>query len=419
MAKNKRSNNKQNGNKTKKKSGSARDTTVADLRKALSRMQVAAPKRGPSFSSILGDIGTFAGNHLSKIFGMGAYTLNQNSLFDSKTQNQVPAMHSSNESVTFRHREYIGQVASSTAFAQTRYAINPGLGKTFPYLCSIAQAFQEYQFRGLIFEYIPTSADALNSTNTALGSVMLAAQYRADALPFFDKQQLLNEMWSVSTKPSAATILPLECAPDENPLKVQYVRGAAVPAGQDAKLYDLATVTVATIGSQAVADVGELWCSYEVVFRKPQMSFELDIYGLSAHYWGYTADGTNTMGTSRLQVFDSIGLTFNNNAFTFPKGSQGNFLISYNLSGVAVTGGEVYNLVLVDCALNTSFLYGTGGGQRAGAPNSTASVIKVSTNIMIQITNPNATAYVEMNSGAFPTSSNMDIVITQVPLGFI
>lgn len=160
-------------------------------------MAMSQPPPPPTLGSVGGQLGTIAGNFLSKIFGLGAYKMKRNNVYNDMVSQQVPVMHSSSESVVFRHREYIADVSSSTTFTTTSYSVNPGLSATFPYLCNIAQNFQEYQFNGLVFEFKSTSADALNSTNTALGSVILAAQYRADAPLFVDKQQMLNEMWSV------------------------------------------------------------------------------------------------------------------------------------------------------------------------------------------------------------------------------
>jgi len=207
-----------------------------------------------------------------KIFGKGDYTMT-NTMWNASQQ--VPMMHSSKETMTLRHREYIGDVVmNGPTFVQTTYPINPGLATTFPYLSSVAECFQEYRFKGLVFEYKSTSATALTSgTNTAMGSIMLAASYRADAPAFINKQQLLNEMWSVDIVPSACGVLPIECAPAENPLSKQYVRTAGIVSG-DVKMYDLATVTVATQGGQSGQSniVGELWASYEIELSKPQLA---------------------------------------------------------------------------------------------------------------------------------------------------
>lgn len=232
-------------------------------------------------NSFLGNLGALAGNGLSKFLGMGAYKISRNSVFDEITKGQVPFMHSSSETVIFRHREYITDISSSVGFATQTYDINPGLNASFPFLSSIARNFQQYELKGLVYEFRSTSADALNSTNTALGSVIMASQYDVNDAAFTDKTTMLNEMWSASAKPSETFILPIECDPSQNPLPLLYVRGAT-PSTGDLRLYDHAKLTVATYGSQAVAVIGELWATYEVVLRKPVMTSFDDQYDQSA-----------------------------------------------------------------------------------------------------------------------------------------
>jgi hypothetical protein len=321
----KKKNNKNSTNPSAKKSKKTQKKKNSQARKQ-TMQALSTPAPQPTLGSVGGQLGTIAGNFLSKIFGLGAYAMDKNTVYSGMCGDQVPVMHRMSDGFRFQHREYIADVSSSTTFTTTTYQINPGLSTTFPFLSAIAQNFQEYSFEGLVFEFKSTSATALNSTNTALGTVALCAQYRSDAVAFSDKQQLLNEMWAVDAKPSESFILPIECAPKENPFAVQYVRGAAVPSGQDTKMYDLAKLTVGTVGSQATAVVGELWASYDVILRKPQLSAGLDLYGLGAHYEATTGVSlSNYFGTSQVLKYDSMGLSFGASTVTFPLGLQGYF----------------------------------------------------------------------------------------------
>lgn len=54
-------------------------------------------------------------------------------------------------------------------FNYSTWQLNPGQKSLFPWLAGIASNFESYKFHGLVFEYKSMSADALNSTNTALG----------------------------------------------------------------------------------------------------------------------------------------------------------------------------------------------------------------------------------------------------------
>lgn len=320
--------------KQKSKKQSTQDVSAMVKSAVRSAIKAATPHVAPKGNSFLGDIGQFAGNGISKIFGLGAYKISRNSLYSSQTGSQVPFMHSQSESVIFRHREYIGEVTSSTAFTTSVYPVNPGLSTTFPYLSTIASCFQEYRFRGLIFEFKSTGADALvNGTNTSLGTVGLVAQYRADAPSLQTKVEFLNEMWSTDCKTSECTILPVECAPKENAMPIQYVR-TGVATG-DVKMYDLCTLTVATNGSPGANVVGELWASYEIELYKPTVTPSGGVIATDAHY--RSGVGATLFGTIQLNAFTNIGTSVSGNTITFPFGAVGRYLINVYVNGTAVS----------------------------------------------------------------------------------
>jgi len=292
-------------------------------------------------------VGRYLGSGVGKIFGMGAYSMKQNSIFDSTTQDQVPFMHSTDGSIRIRHREFLTDIQSSTGFAAVAYQVNPGLRSSFPYLSAIAQQFEEYEFKGLVYEFKSTSADALNSTNTALGTVAMAAQYRADAPNFISKSDVLNHFWSTDTKPSNSALLPIECDPRENPGKVLYIRANALTGAQDKKWYDLCQVCVATYGMQAVATIGELWVSYDIVLRKPNPSLSqgLGIPLLSGYTNPPTSTGAQPFGSSRVVYYDNFGATYTPTAITIPPLYEGNYLFTYQLGAVGtLTGTPVVTL---------------------------------------------------------------------------
>lgn len=272
-------------------------------------------------------IGSWLGSGVGKIFGSGAYRMDQNSVWS--TGDQCPAMHSQSESVILRHREYIGDVSSSILFSNQEYPINPGLPDTFPFLSTIASNFQEYNFKGLVFEFKSTSADALNSTNTALGTIAMAVQYRAGAVAFTTKQQVLNEMWSADSKPSNSFFMPVECAPAECPMEIQYVRTGALGSGDDIKFYDLGKLSVSEVGSQAAAVVGELWATYEVALRKPVLSGAIGTDIESAFLFRTGVSGAVPLGTDTAYTgINSLGVTIAGNTMTIPTGSAGKYMIT-------------------------------------------------------------------------------------------
>lgn len=402
---------RKNTNKAKKsKKALPQNNELAQITRMLKELNVKPQNQVTDLGRMLLKGGNLAGSMFGfpKIFGSGSYQMS-NSLW-SATQ-QVPIMHSSNESIRLKHREYIGDVSmAGAAFTTTQYAINPGLANLFPFLSSVADNFQEYSFRGLVFEYKSTSATALVSgTNTAMGAVMLAAQYRADAPAFSNKTQLLNEMWSVDTVPSQNIVLPIECSPAETPIHQQYVRTGSVTGDQ--KLYDLATLTVATSGGQAGQTniVGELWVSYDIELFKPQVPSSITASG-SAAYYGVAASWTNTnlFGGLLPSVASTIGITVNSsNTISFPQGSGGYvlLLITCYASGTYSGGALILNNIHVASSSIVANSYQTGS-----QANGTVGGVYL-------ITAPsNQIATVQLPSTIFPTGSGiLDILAVSLP----
>lgn len=367
--------------------------------------------------SVLGKV-LDSGNAIAKIFGWGAYSVKSNTLWDGTLARQVPHMQSNMENITFRHREYIGDISSSVGFESKVFQVNPGLDETFPYLAAIARNFQQYKFKGLIFEFKSTSANALNSTNTALGTVALAMQYQSDCPNFANKNQLLNEMWSVDGKPSENVLLPVECDPSMTTIPLLYTRSGAQPTNSDLKMYDLGKVTIATVGSQAAAVIGELWVSYEVELQKPQLYAGLAIGSESAHYSLIPTSAAPFASPGTYQ--DHIGLTITDNTIVFPTSAQGRYLVCYR---VVTTGAAVVLTGPVctptNCTVDYDFeIHLTNW---ASAPEEGATTKKYSTFFVVTITTPQTLAVITFGAaGTLPVAATCygDLLVTQLPYDF-
>lgn len=287
---------------------------------------------GPSGTVAGSSIGSSLGAQLSKWLGAGDYTLSSNSLVE-KAAKGVPMMHFNDESTIIRHREYIGEVVTGAAntFSAATFQINPGLSATFPWLSGIAQQYQEYSFKGLVFHYVSTSGDSVGSTTTSLPVVMMATQYKGNSTTFTDKVSLLNSHFASDARASEDFCHPVECDPRENPFNVQYVRGAAPPVGDDIMMYDLGKFTIATTGSQAAnVTVGELWATYEVELKKPLATEVSNTYSETAFLTRTGATNSAFFGTAGAGgTIDNIGITFPSaTTMLFPTGITGSFLIT-------------------------------------------------------------------------------------------
>lgn len=323
--------------------------------------------------TIGGGLARGAHNLFHQITGLGDYKINKNTLMGTDS---VPEVVNGPRSTRVKHREYITDITSSSSantFKITTFPINPGLNQTFPWLSQVAENYEEYKIHGMIFEYKTTSSDALNSTNTALGSVMMATQYNSVAPTFINKQQMDNYEFACSTKPSMSIMHPIECEARETPMDVLYTRAnTTVVSNVDIRMYDLGKFSIASTGLQGTSvNIGELWCSYDIELIKPRMSqigvFAADHFLLNANVSTSAYFGVPTPSQSVDQ--SNLGCTLGATAIVIPSWFSGILYLTYYVNGSSVStspptitpsaGASVYNM----------FVNGSANGQSyAGTP---------------------------------------------------
>jgi len=377
--------------KTKKNATVSRVTTEVSLGRALLRglgglgggaagMLTGAPAAGANLGYSLGD-------RAATILGLGAYSVKSNSLYNSAIKSgQVPNMHTQGQTVVVRHKEYIGDVVSSSTagvFNQTSYPINPGLSTTFPWLSGIADQYQEYTFKGLLFEFKSSSADAIaSSTNTALGTVIMTTRYNPLLPAPTGKLDALNEYYSSDAKPSEDFCHFIECDPRENPFNVQYVRDA--PVAGNIQNYDLGELFVCTSGLQGTSNVcGELWASYEVELRKPIITD-----GSTASYSqfsSYSTTGistTNYFGTAQVNTVQGLpgcSITLGPNTIIINGSYQGAFMVLYYVQGSSNTGWVQPTFTpALNCTGYSGFASNVSNALTANAGNGNGRLINIS-----------------------------------------
>lgn len=368
-------------------------------------------------SGLLGKAGGWIGDKIGTVFGLGAYSVMRNSLLVPEGMDP-PNMHESSGDTIITHREYIRDIVSSATpgqFQLESFDINPGLISTFPWLSGIASAYEEYEMLGLIFEFKTLSSDALNSTNTALGYVAMATNYNAASDAFLNKQSMLNTQYSNDTKPSCSALHPIECDPHKTPQYQLYVRGAAVPAGQDQKTYDLGKFQIATGGMQAASVlVGELWATYQVRLRKPLFGPQLGVNLLSDHYYNTGVSASAEFGTAMtLRSGSSIRGDLTATTYTFPDWiSSGNFFILYRAQGISITLGTNPSFSVTQGELLDSWVNGTGA--QAGAPSGGANTTAFMIAAIVKVDAPGVSRCVVTLDGAagYFTAGECDFFVT-------
>lgn len=227
----------------------------------------------------------FASNMVPSISGRGDYEVKKNSILFNV--DAVPEFSNSERCTVISHREFISDIKSSTSFNLNSFRINPTVVDTFPWLSSIAQNYEQYVVQGMVFEYKTTSATAIGSTNTALGTVVMATQYNSLSTLFDNKQQMENYEFSQSTVPSQSILHAIECDPSQTQCGgILNMWNPNDDSDGDLRLYDLGRFSIATVGMQtANVPIGELWVSYKVCLLKPRLTGvtdAADIYNLDA-----------------------------------------------------------------------------------------------------------------------------------------
>lgn len=313
-----------------------------------------------------GSLGTGLGAAISRWLGQGDYTVRENSLVRGslRASNSIPQMHNGGQSITVQHKEFISTIKGSVDFQVQRFFIlQPGDSNTFPWLSGIADKFQQYRIKGMVFHYVPTSGYAVSGTSAAIGAVMMQTSYRSnDTLPS-SKIEMLNEYWASESSPADSFCHPIECSPKENPFSVHYVRTQPTPINDSPLMYDLGVTHIATQGMPGDGNaVGDLWVTYDIEFSKPIVASDVTDTIPSALLSASSGiDPTSWFGSTALTATgQSVPFTMAGRTISMPLGLIGTYLVTIRIAApftaVNLSGSPVY----VNCSeslADTSAIY--------------------------------------------------------------
>lgn len=352
--------------------------------------------------------GTALGAALSRWLGSGDYKLSSNSLISTPN---VPAMHSTSQSVRIRHKEYVMPIKGTADFSVSTLNINPINSSLFPWLSGLARCYQQYAIRGMVFHYVPTSGVAISGTNPALGSVMLQTSYRAGEPAPANKMEMMNEYWATEGAPSTNFIHPIECDTKEMPFQIHYV-GIPPTLDQTRLMYDWGNTYVATTGMPASGNVvGDLWVTYDIEFKKPEVSTNTDDTNFA-----YGSSSTATQAN----IFGGVG--WFPNSFTTSNGfrkltiSPGRYARYFINVLVTPSGGATFSAA--DMNVTPTLTNATSETYDRTVGGSSLQLNTASSSLLIKVSNPAETVYVDYFA---PTSltPNTGLNVTIFVLGII
>lgn len=366
--------------------------------------------------------GKVGGHLMGKISGSGDYkkspfSVQNNVLVNSR---EIPQFSTGRVTNVVCHREFVKDIITGSAgtFNADVFPLQPGSAITFPWLAKMADSFQEYKIHGMLFEYKSMSADALNSTNTALGQVIMATQYNVLDAPFVNKFQMENWEYSQSIKPSESALHAIECANGENPTNLLYTRSTTNVTGADLRFYDMGNFTIATNGFQASnVNIGELWVTYCVEFFKPKI-YESQPLGpiQSLLLKGVTPASATPFGTSSVVTGTLTGtVTTTNITITdtndgFQAGQM--FLLDFvwygaNTAIVQPTIGLGTGITFVSAFNNASATF-------VVAPATGTSTTTQNLQIAVSIVSPRTSFVVGLTGGTYPSGGYVDVIVTPI-----
>jgi hypothetical protein len=423
---------------SKSKNAKGRKVTFTPVKKSIvTTVQQPKPKPYTSFipkgtfkagggflGSYLGPVGRRvgeqAGDLLSRIVGFGDYEVKQNSLIPSS--GPPVFQHGRRGTVNVCHRECLGDITGSVAFSLASYPINPGLSATFPLLSLLAANFEQYHMKGLVFEFKSLSSNAMSSTNTALGSVIMATNYDSLQANFTSKIQMEAYEFATSEVPSKSNLHAIECMRRLNVLENHFVRTGVVPATGDIHLYDCGNFQLATSGMQAAAVIGELWVSYDCDLIRPKIPTPLGSNLPFAHlreypaltaaaagsaFLGTTGTSTGVPGVGTLSSASTLPIITTPSTFTLP--IVGRYLVSYQLNG-SVTGIGAFTPG-ANITSNTLAIGNNGFSLRQSTTSNTAVGI-----VLFDVNTPGTGAAnaITLSGYTGQATGNTDIFITQI-----
>lgn len=233
-----------------------------------------------------------------------------------------------------KHREFVTDLNGSTAFSNAILAINPGKINVFPWLGLVALSYERYRFHKLWFHFKPLWGDAVASTNATLGAVVMCMNYDVLDSGFNSKMAMESYEGSVSGKPSESLVFKADISPSRSTVREYYTRANnGVVSGSDARLYDIGSMQIATVGQQAVSVIGELWVEYEVELLQPRIPSPPGVEVLAVHAPFTPTTGAWNFGSGPTDVNSTMFLVAGTNSIR--PVTPGRYLVEIRVNMVA------------------------------------------------------------------------------------
>lgn len=341
-------------------------------------LPVAGAALAESLAPGMGGVGSALGEAASKIggtiFGSGAYDVMPKYKVESNSLHMapdVPTFGGGEYGTTIQFREMIMDYDMPSAFTRQTLRIDPTNALVFPWLSGEVVGYQKYRFKGLVLEYIPSSAEAVASTTAGMGLIAVSSRYDVYSAAPGSMQALETTYFSVVFKPSQSALIPIECKPqmmNQNSLKL-IEPGESPP---DLQPFVHCLVDIGASGAPVpYIGAGQFWAIYSIELLMPRTdsiftagppTLAMDISVATAgtpfnSYWSVSRPKQpwiNTIGATIAATQDSLTLPFQMPANT-------TFLFQYSLTGDSTASVKAAVVVLSNGLHFTKVLTTNGG----------------------------------------------------------
>lgn len=180
----------------------------------------------------------------------------------------------------------------------------------------------------------------------SLGSVVLSANYNAGASKFASFAEAVESSQAIRGTIATPLVFGMECDPNQGTARSRYVRGGAVPSGQDIKTYDHALFQVGLFGVPtaytAGTQLGLLWVEYTVELNKPLLYDSLGKAIPTDYFESDAGTVANFMLDGKMDPDNSLGGVLQSRAgnivrYYFPDNYSGTVLIVWEVHGTGLS----------------------------------------------------------------------------------
>jgi hypothetical protein len=223
-------------------------------------------------------------------------------------------------------------------------SVNPGQAATFPWLSTIAKQYEKYCFRSLQFVYKP-EVTQYNPTSSALGKVMLSADYDASDSPPTSKQNVEDTDPHADGMPYEKISFFLDPAELHKNSDAKFVRPGAQPLNTDIRIFDCANLYVSNQGQTGNGvNLGELHVIYTVELSVPILEGSSSASTNRSVSWFQSTTAESAGATTVAKNLAFATASINNNAAVNTAGSfvlpAGNYLVDVSAFAANSTGVE-------------------------------------------------------------------------------